>query len=56
MLIKASNGIVDSSLVEGSTMFGIFLGPEYYWAEAGYVSNVTLSNNKIVDVAIWPIA
>lgn len=53
MILKADNGLVEGNTIDGSTMTGIWLGPEFYWAEGGYVHNVTVRNNTIRNVAYW---
>ncbi len=45
MLIKASNGLIEGNLVEGSTIAGLVLSPEFYWDEAGYVRHVVVRHN-----------
>ncbi len=35
-------------------MAAISLGPEYYWNEANYVQNVTISGNTLTGAAHWP--
>jgi hypothetical protein len=54
MLLKADNGLVEGNLIEGSTMGGIVLTPEFWWYEAGYSRNVTIRNNTIRRVAYAP--
>ena len=53
MNLKADNGLVEGNVIDGSTMAGIRLGPEFYWDEAGYNRNVTIRNNTISNVAYW---
>jgi hypothetical protein len=47
ILVKADDGIIDGCRIEGCGMSAISVGPEYYWNEANYCSNVTISNNVI---------
>jgi hypothetical protein len=44
---------VDGNTIDGSTMAGIWLGPEFYWAEGGYPRNVTVRRNTINNVGYW---
>ena len=50
MLIKASHGAIDNNLIEGSTMGGIIIPPELYWAEADYSRDLRVTNNVIRNV------
>jgi hypothetical protein len=54
MLLKADNGLVEGNLIEGSTMGGIVVTPEFWWYEADYSRNVTIRNNTIRQVAYAP--
>jgi hypothetical protein len=54
MLLKADNGLVEGNLIEGSTMGGIVVTPEFWWYEADYSRNVTIRNNTIRQVASAP--
>ena len=54
MLLKADNGLVEGNTIEGSTMGGIVLTPEFWWNEASYSSNVTIRHNTIRHVALAP--
>ncbi len=47
MLLKAENGLVENNLIDGSTISGIVLNPEIWWAEAGYSRRVTVRGNTI---------
>jgi hypothetical protein len=53
MLLKADNGLVEGNTVDGSTMGGIVITPEFWWNEACYSRNVTVRNNTIRNVAYW---
>ena len=53
MNLKADNGIVEGNLIDGSTMAGIRVGPEFYWSESSYSRNLIIRNNTIQDVAYW---
>ena len=47
-IVKASNGVISNSFFQGVAYAGIDIGPEFtYWAEAGYVRNVSLINNVV---------
>lgn len=54
MLLKAPNGLVEHNEIDGSTMGGIVLTPEFWWNEAGYSRNVIIRNNVIRHVAYAP--
>jgi hypothetical protein len=41
--------VIDGCTIEGCIMSAISIGPEYYWNEANYVWNLTISNNTIRD-------
>ena len=43
---KADNGLIAGCTISGAGS-GMQLGPEYYWGEADYVWNVTVSNNVV---------
>lgn len=45
ILAKADDGLIDHCQIEGCAMSGVSLGPEYWWGEADYSWNVTISNN-----------
>ena len=47
ILVKGDNGLIENNLIDGSTMSGISIGPEYYWNEAGYCRNVMVRGNTI---------
>lgn len=47
ILIKADDGLIDGCTIDGCGMSAISIGPEYYWNEANYCWNVTVSNNVI---------
>lgn len=50
MLVKGDNGLIERNLIDGSTMSGISIGPEYGWGEAGYCVNVIVRGNTIRNV------
>jgi hypothetical protein len=54
MLLKADNGLVESNIIDGSTMGGIVLTPEFWWAESDYSRNVMIRGNTIRNVATAP--
>ena len=45
ILIKADDGVIQNNVVDGCGQAAISLGPEYYWNEADYVHNTTISGN-----------
>lgn len=47
MLVKASDGIIESNVVERSHYDAISIYPEYEWLEGGCSRNVTIRNNVI---------
>jgi uncharacterized protein (TIGR03437 family) len=53
MNLKADNGMVKGNVIDGSTMAGIRVGPEFYWSESCYSRNLTIQNNTIRNVAYW---
>lgn len=58
--LMAGNGVVDRNRIERIKGVAISLGPEFgFWKEAGWVQNVSITNNKITDVGeganlTWP--
>jgi hypothetical protein len=48
MLIKASNGIIRNNIVNGSSIGGIHITPEYNF-EADYAQNMTVEGNFVSD-------
>ena len=54
MLLKADRGLVEGNMIDGSTMGGIVLTPEFWWNEACYSRNVTIRHNTIRHVAYAP--
>jgi hypothetical protein len=54
MLLKAEDGLVEGNLIDGSTMGGIVLSPEFWWNEAGYSRHVIVRDNTIRHVAYAP--
>jgi len=54
ILIKANDGLIEDSLIEGATMAGIALWPEMgHWDESDFSHNITIRNNTLRDVALW---
>ena len=45
ILIKADDGLIEGNEVDGSTIAGLVISPEYYWNEAGYSRSVIVRNN-----------
>ncbi len=54
MLLKASDGLVEHNTIDGSTMGGIVVTPEFWWNEAGFSRNVVIRDNVIRHVAYAP--
>ncbi len=48
ILVKGDDGLIDGCVIRGCGMSGVSIGPEFWWNEAGYCSNVTVSNNKFL--------
>jgi polygalacturonase len=53
MLLKADDGLVEGNTVDGSTMGGIVITPEFWWNEACYSRNVIVRKNTVRNVAYW---
>jgi hypothetical protein len=47
MLLKAEDGLVEGNTVDGSTIAGIVLAPEFWWRESCYSRNIIIRNNTI---------
>jgi hypothetical protein len=47
--VKADDGLIDGCVIRGCGMSGVSIGPEFWWNEAGYCWNVTVSNNKFIE-------
>ena len=47
ILAKGDNGLIEGNLIDGSTMSGISIGPEYWCDEGDYCTDVTIRNNTI---------
>ena len=45
ILVKADGGLIEDNVIENCGMSAISLGPEYYWNEADYVKDLTVSGN-----------
>jgi hypothetical protein len=54
MLLKADRGLIEDNTIDGSTMGGIVLTPEFWWNEASYSRNVTIRHNTIRHTAYAP--
>jgi len=50
ILVKGNNGTIQGNTIDGSTLAGIKAGPEFYWGEAGFVSNLLIQGNTINNV------
>jgi len=53
MILQADNGLIENNVISGSTLIGIFIGPESYWGSAVYSRNVTIRDNTISNVGYW---
>jgi len=47
MILKSDDGLVENNLIDGSTMTGILMTPEFWWGEAGYNHNIIVRGNTI---------
>jgi len=54
MLLKASDGLVEHNTIDGSTMGGIVVTPEFWWNEASFSRTVIIRDNVIRHVAYAP--
>jgi hypothetical protein len=51
ILVKASNGIIEGNMIDGSSLAGIVLSPEIKgWFEAGNSWNVDIRNNVLKNI------
>ncbi|MFC1778047.1 right-handed parallel beta-helix repeat-containing protein [Pseudomonadota bacterium] len=52
ILIKASDGIIENNLIDGSSIGGIVLAPELFdWQEAGFSRNIVIRGNKVLNTS-----
>lgn len=51
--LKADDGTVENNVIDGSTMIGVRVGPEFFWGEAGYSTNLAIKGNTIANVGYW---
>ena len=49
ILVKADDGLIQGCKIEGCGMSGVSIGPEFWWNEAGYSWNVTVSDNAFLN-------
>lgn len=56
ILVRAGDGVVAGNRIERSGMQGILIAPGYHWLEAGYVKNLRIEDNEIVDCGQEAIA
>ena len=47
ILVKGDHGLIERNTIDGSTMSGISIGPEYYWNEGDYCHQVVVRGNTI---------
>jgi len=50
LLIKTSNTLIENCTFYDTHMASILVGPEFYWGEAPQVRNLTIRNNKFVNI------
>jgi hypothetical protein len=48
MLLKAHDGLVESNLINGSSISGLVMQPELWWGEAKYAERVIIRNNTLI--------
>ncbi len=54
MLIKASDGLIEDCVIEGTTMAGIALWPDMsYWNESDYAQDIVIRRNVLRRVGTW---
>lgn len=52
ILVKASDGLIENNVVDGSTIGGIVLAPEpFYWQEAAFTENVVIRGNTVMNTS-----
>ncbi|MBO4953697.1 MAG: S-layer homology domain-containing protein, partial [Clostridia bacterium] len=49
ILIKGSDGVVEGNTIYNTGSAGILLAPEFNWMEAGFVRNVVVRNNTLIQ-------
>ncbi len=49
ILAKGDHGLIERNTIDGSTMSGISIGPEYYWNEGDYCHQVVVRGNTIAN-------
>ena len=47
MLLKASDGRVESNMIDGSSIAGLVMQPELWWGEGNYAERVVIRNNTL---------
>ena len=50
MIIKADNGVIEDNTIDGSSMGGIEVTPEFWWDESGCSSHLLIEGNTIRHV------
>jgi hypothetical protein len=53
IIVKGQHGTIQGNIIDGSTLDGIKAGPDFWWSEAGYVSNLVIGGNTINNVGYW---
>jgi len=54
ILIKASDGIIENNTIDGSSIAGIVLSPEFTWMEADFSTGVTIKGNTVRNTGSEP--
>ena len=47
MLLKASDGRIESNLIDGSSIAGLVMQPELWWGEGNYAERVVIRHNTL---------
>jgi hypothetical protein len=48
ILVKAHDGLIQSNLINGSSIAGIVMQPELWWGEGNYAERVIIRNNTLM--------
>ncbi|CAF1447747.1 unnamed protein product [Rotaria sordida] len=48
MLLKAHDGLIESNLINGSSISGLVMQPEFWWGEGNYAERVIIRNNTLI--------
>ena len=45
MMLKASDGLVENNVIDGSSIAALVMAPEFWWGDGNYATNVTIRGN-----------